>query len=376
MKKIGVLLVAIFLFSVASVNAEAYCTPSSAQQLAKILYKEVGAPLTSNKEEDYFAKLVTASIIVNNASTKSGSNFYKQIYNLTDNNYQGYSSYKDSSFDRVVTSNQQMMLYIAELVLSGRFSVPKEMHLQASQSIVNTYGTVWDHINVTPGMGIDVYFGYDRPISNTDIYGNKLSSTDPSYYRSLATSLLSDPSVYSSYTTTNVCSAEHLKNAPVINTKPGKSSSSTNTNTNNSYSAPSKNKSTKKSESSDSKNININQKNNYKSVNFCEDPNFLQALYIVLIVVDIIKILVPVVLVLIAFISLMKALLSEDDKDIKPAVKNIIQKIIIGSLIFFIPTIITATMKRVSSFNEGKFNTCINNATKQKISQFRKKTLE
>ena len=128
--------ISIFIF-INDVNATSACDKSSLEQLAKIIYREVGTDAAVDSSENFFMRLNTASIVLNNADNKSGSNWYQKIYNLTDNNYGGYSNYKDKTFDNIVTTRKGEMLYIASLVLNGQYNLPKNMTLQASEEIVN-----------------------------------------------------------------------------------------------------------------------------------------------------------------------------------------------------------------------------------------------
>ena len=174
------------------------CDENAAKLLAKIVYKEVGGT-------SLFAELNTASIVLNNA----GVNTYEKIYALSDNNYANFSSYKNKSFEEVVPSGSQgEMLYVAEMVLTGKYSLPKNITLQASQDIVNQYGNIWTYVSASP---MDVYFGYSGDsLATTDISGNTLSdkacgSIDDSvsYYKSLSDNLSNNS--FSSYSSSSVC---------------------------------------------------------------------------------------------------------------------------------------------------------------------------
>lgn len=175
------------------------CEDNAAQLLAKMLYLEVNGT-------DTFTKLTTAAVIINNAKGTS----YSQIHSLTDDQYHLFSSYKDTPFEEYVPEGSRgELLYIAETVLSGKYTLPSNIIYQASQSIVEKYGDVWTSIPATPK---DVYFGYTRgeSLSGTDILGNNLPgeayssvSSSVEYYKKLASSL--EQSDYSSYTTSNIC---------------------------------------------------------------------------------------------------------------------------------------------------------------------------
>ena len=194
--------ISMFIF-INNVNAESACDKSSLEQLAKIIYREVGTDAAVDSSENFFMRLNTASIVLNNADNKSGSNWYQKIYNLTDNNYGGYSNYKDKTYDNVVTTRKGEMLYIASLVLNGQYNLPKNMTLQASEEIVNRWGTVWYCVK-TVGNYYDVYFGYSgTSISNTDVFGKNITNNTVNYYKQLADSLKKND--YSQYTSDNAC---------------------------------------------------------------------------------------------------------------------------------------------------------------------------
>lgn len=175
------------------------CESDAAKLVAMIIYNEVGTT-------DLFTQLSAASIVLNNA----GGNSYEEIHSLTDNNYQGFSSYKDSSFEDVVPEDYQgKMLYIAEMVLSGKYTLPNNLHLQADSSIATSYGTIWTY---TPAHPYDVYFAYvgDEGLEDTDVFGNTLPEeaysdveSSVNYYKELAASLELDD--YSDYTVDSVC---------------------------------------------------------------------------------------------------------------------------------------------------------------------------
>ena len=124
MKRIFYLLIfSIFiLFCGNYVYAEEACVKKAVEQLAKILYHEVGSDSAVDGTENFFMRMNTASIVLNNASGKSGNNWYEKIYNLTDSNYNGYSSYKNDSF-MATDSQKAQMIYVAAIVLSGKYNL-------------------------------------------------------------------------------------------------------------------------------------------------------------------------------------------------------------------------------------------------------------
>lgn len=185
---------------------KAECSKDAVLQLAKIIYKEVGGDSAYDSNLNFYRQLNTGSIAVNNASKKSGSNWYEKILNLTDNNYSGYSNYKNRDFNSVTSGASDdlrgKMLYMAQLILSGKYNVPSNIIFQTAYLENNKE---WDYVPSKAGS-YDVYFGYslyDSSISNNDIFGKELKDTSAEYYRKLAESLKLDD--YTKYTVDNIC---------------------------------------------------------------------------------------------------------------------------------------------------------------------------
>lgn len=68
----------------------------------------------------------------------------------------------------------------------------------------------------------------------------------------------------------------------------------------------------------------------------------------------IMKIIVPAALIIIGIITLGKAVISSEEKDMKNGVKSMIKKFITAVIIFFIPTIVSALFGFVRGFDEVK----------------------
>ena len=87
-KKIKLLLLCILsltlLFTKSNDVLAVECDTKTAEQLAKIIYHEVGADTAKNKDDNFFQRLTTASIVLNNAYNKKGSTTYEKLMNLTD----------------------------------------------------------------------------------------------------------------------------------------------------------------------------------------------------------------------------------------------------------------------------------------------------
>ncbi len=73
-----------------------------------------------------------------------------------------------------------------------------------------------------------------------------------------------------------------------------------------------------------------------------------------------IKVLVPIIIIIMASVDFGKAMISGDDKDLKSSTTNIIKKIIIGVVVFFIPTLLMFVINLIDSTNEvqSDFNKC------------------
>lgn len=340
-KKIKLLLLCILsltlLFTKSNDVLAVECDTKTAEQLAKIIYHEVGADTAKNKDDNFFQRLTTASIVLNNAYNKKGSTTYEKLMNLTDGNYQGYSEYKNNSFSsEVAQSKQSEMLYIAELVLTGKYNLPKNMTLQASKDIVNKYGTVWFYIE-NPGYE-DTYFGYEgSSLSNTNVFGSKLSDTTSDYYKKLAKKYEK-----SSYDTTSstVCNGK-TKPSPTPS-EGGNSGSSSSTST----------------------------KGNTTIVDACTNPDILRVIYFGRLIVDIVKIVIPIGLIIMGMIDFSKSIVTSDDGVQKKNMKLLVKRIVFAVLVFAVPWIVEVLMINLGNLTEGvNFTDCLENATGDCIDQ-------
>lgn len=344
MKKIFILILCLFSFSfgIGSVKANDYCTEDTVKQLAKIIYREVGTDSTYGFDENFFMKLTTAAVVVNNANRKNGNTFYDKLYNLTDSNYQGYSSYKDNSFENVVHTRQSEMLYVAALVLSGKYALPTNMTLQATESIVRRYGTVWTMVDSIPGI-YDVYFGYEgSTLSSKDIYGNNIPDNSADYYRIRSKSLmLSD---YSKYNSSNVCS--------LVSKVEGGTSSDNNNNKN-------------------------PEKDNTTIINACENPDILKVIYFADLILDIVRIVIPIGLIIIGMIDFSKSVTSSNEGIQKKSVNLFIKRIIYAILVFAVPWLVKTLIITLGDLAEGvNFTDCLENANNKTIEEIENGTFK
>ncbi len=101
-----------------------------------------------------------------------------------------------------------------------------------------------------------------------------------------------------------------------------------------------------------------------EEINFCERSGVLKAFQIVGYVLFVIKILVPLILIGMGTYDFAKAAVSSDDKANKTALSSLVRRIIIGVVIFFIPTVINLVINMIDSsinsdLGEGsKFSNC------------------
>ena len=76
----------------------------------------------------------------------------------------------------------------------------------------------------------------------------------------------------------------------------------------------------------------------------------------------VIKIVIPLIIIILGMVELSKAVLSSDEKAIRVSATNLFKKIIIGVIIFFIPTVINFAFYLVSDFLNvsSEYDNCFN----------------
>ncbi len=79
-------------------------------------------------------------------------------------------------------------------------------------------------------------------------------------------------------------------------------------------------------------------------------------------VLMVLKILVPVILIIWGTIGLAQAMISGEDKAVSKQAGSLIKKLVIGIVIFFIPTIVNALFSLMGTFLPFKsdYNNCLN----------------
>jgi len=350
MKKKSFILIGLFMFFIGINCVKAgNCEPQALKQLSKIIYMEIGGTEASHKEDTFFMRLTTASVVLNNASTKSGNDWYEKIYNLKNNNYANYSTYKDKQFADVVPDYKKgEMLYIASLILKGNYNIPKNIIGQASCACtlgaancsgidvgLEAYNCTgagwakeWTHVD-TGKLDFDTYFGYsmyDKAISNEDVFGKTVQSTEPGYYKKIAKNLeLSD---YSKITVDNACGVQ--------------------VNNNN-------NSGTTDNESS-------------AAFDTCTNPDILKVIYFFTLLIDIVKIVIPIGLIVMGMIDFSKSVATSDEGIQKKNLNLFIKRIIYAVLIFIIPWIVEVLIVNLGNLTKDvNYTDCLENANSDTI---------
>lgn len=88
------------------------------------------------------------------------------------------------------------------------------------------------------------------------------------------------------------------------------------------------------------------------------------------------KVVIPVLLIVFGMVDLGKAVISSDDKAVSKAAKTLLNRVIAGVCIFFIPTIVGLVFKMVGAFGEVKNQydycaACVSNPTGDKCSSIK-----
>ena len=361
------------------VNADTLCTVDTAEQLAKILYHETGfGNFVGDEDEYFFVEATTAGVIFNNMMRNGGNTYLEKIYNLTDNQYGGYSSYRDKPFSSNVSSDRQgELLYIAELVLTGKYALPDKIIGQAScKCLLGTeqcegvnpelssvdckmkegWAVYWTHVKASePKALFDIYFGYskylDKPGPFT-ITGASIPSTDPAYFRRIASNLRK--SDYSSYTSTTVCDGvrSDVKLADLI-----------------------KNNGSNAGNGNDDK-VEQQTKPKVPTSSFflikdnCLNPDVLRIVRFVLVLIDVVRYVVPMALIVYGALDFSKAAVAGDEKGQKEKVSLFVKRIINAVALFLVPVIVEFVIVFLGDLASGvNFTDCIQNATKDKIAE-------
>lgn len=101
-------------------------------------------------------------------------------------------------------------------------------------------------------------------------------------------------------------------------------------------------------------------------MNFCHSAG--PIMYTIGMFMLVFKIVIPVLLIIFGMVDLGKAVISSDDKAVSKAAKTLLNRVIAGVCIFFIPTIVGLVFKMVGAFGEVKDEydycaACVSNPT-------------
>ncbi len=109
-------------------------------------------------------------------------------------------------------------------------------------------------------------------------------------------------------------------------------------------------------------------------LNICENPDVLEVLRIVKIVILIIKIAVPIILIVSLVLSYTSAVKSSDSDALNKANKSLIPKLVSAALVFFVPTFIDLIADMTD--NDKGYASCITMATPEGIEKARYSQIE
>ena len=90
----------------------------------------------------------------------------------------------------------------------------------------------------------------------------------------------------------------------------------------------------------------------------CNQQATSNILYLVGVVVAVIRIAVPLILIVIGMVDLIKAMTSQDDKQIKSATTLLVKRVVIGVVVFLVPTIVGLLMNVVTAVSDDDYTAC------------------
>lgn len=94
-----------------------------------------------------------------------------------------------------------------------------------------------------------------------------------------------------------------------------------------------------------------------KTFEFCKSKGVLTTFNIIHVVLTIARICVPLILIIVSSIALFKAVISNDEKANSKAFKDLMVSIVVGLIVFFIPTIVYSIVK-LANANNDSFSRC------------------
>lgn len=347
MKKKIIYMIILVLFSfIFSDKAKAYdysesCYKESAEQLAKIVFHEQGAAFLNNPEENFFVSITTAAVAINNANRSEktlgkayGSKWDKKIYYLIDDAYADHSTYRDDNLNNMITdkNTRGKLLYISALVLTGKYTFPTNMTIQAApyiaQGLCDPSGGWYVFSNNTQ-------IGYEKGLAKTgkDIFGNVISNDSVDRYRNLAKSFMQNS--YSEYTSDNVCN----KVGNIVGNDGGS--------TDNCFAAV--------------------------EVHACENPDFVRVIFFIKLIVGILEIFIPIGLIIMGIIDFSKSVATNDEKIQKKNITTFLKRIIYAIIVFAVPWIVNVVIISLGDLTDDvNYTDCLENATEEGIEKLQK----
>ncbi len=178
-------------------------TSKDVDKMASVIFREAGGNFIHGSDKEWFAFLTCGAVVLNNAYDKgSGNSFSDKLTSLSNLRvYGGLKNYINKDFETMAKASGASDALIAdlrkasEIVLSGQYTLPKNMHIQAENEIATSCGTIWTvlevdyNFNSDKGKDPNIYIGYDGPcdgngeivLESTDLYDNEVSSSVNKY---------------------------------------------------------------------------------------------------------------------------------------------------------------------------------------------------
>lgn len=108
--------------------------------------------------------------------------------------------------------------------------------------------------------------------------------------------------------------------------------------------------------------------------NICESSNLLKVFYFIIQLIKISCIIIPIGLIIMISLDFFKNIMSNSTEEMSKNTKLVYRRILYCVIIFIIPTIVNLTVRLLNKANINLvYNTCINNATIEKIKAFEAK---
>ena len=99
----------------------------------------------------------------------------------------------------------------------------------------------------------------------------------------------------------------------------------------------------------------------------------MNVVYIVSIVLLIVRVAVPILLIVMGSIGLIQAMVSNDDRETKAAIRRLVTKVIIAIVIFILPTAVALVMKLISFDSTwSKYANCLARPASCKVEIWKK----